>query len=185
MPLRLIPDDTRIPFMKLAKIRTPISLALMALSFVLLFTVGLNQGIDFKGGTVIEVRSTAPAADLADIREKVSALELGDVEVQGIGEPSDVLIRVAHAARRRRRAAGGGRRRCRRRSARPTTTIAASRWSGPRVSGELAWTGTIAIVFTIDRHHGLHLVPLRMAVRHRRHGDADPRRGADRRLLRR
>ena len=37
--------------MKLAKIRTPISLALMALSFVLLFTVGLNQGIDFKGGT--------------------------------------------------------------------------------------------------------------------------------------
>ena len=59
MPLRLIPDDTRIPFMKLAKIRTPISLALMALSFVLLFTVGLNQGIDFKGGTVIEIRSKA------------------------------------------------------------------------------------------------------------------------------
>ena len=57
MPLRLIPDDTKIPFMQLARIRTPISLALMALSFVLLFTVGLNQGIDFKGGTVIEVRS--------------------------------------------------------------------------------------------------------------------------------
>ena len=59
MPLRLIPDDTNIPFMKLAKIRTPISLGLMVLSFVLLFTVGLNQGIDFKGGTVIEVRSKA------------------------------------------------------------------------------------------------------------------------------
>jgi len=94
MPLRLIPDDTRIPFMRLAKIRTPISLVLMVLSFVLLFTVGLNQGIDFKGGTVIEVRSKAPTADLAAIREKVSSLELGDVEVQGIGEPTDVLIRV-------------------------------------------------------------------------------------------
>ena len=52
--------------MRLARIRTPISLALIVLSFVLLFTVGLNQGIDFKGGTVIEVRSHAPAADLAD-----------------------------------------------------------------------------------------------------------------------
>ena len=57
MPLRLIPDNTKLPFMKLARIRTPISLALIALSFVLFFTVGLNQGIDFKGGTVIEVRS--------------------------------------------------------------------------------------------------------------------------------
>ena len=37
--------------MNWAKIRTPISLALMALSLVLFFTVGLNQGIDFKGGT--------------------------------------------------------------------------------------------------------------------------------------
>ena len=50
MPLRIIPDNTRIPFMKLARIRTPISLVLIVLSFVLLFTVGLNQGIDFVGG---------------------------------------------------------------------------------------------------------------------------------------
>ena len=61
---------------------------------MLLFTVGLNQGIDFKGGTVIEIRSKAETADLAAIRQKVSALELGDVEVQGIGVPSDALIRV-------------------------------------------------------------------------------------------
>ena len=67
MPLRIIPDNTKIPFMRLARIRTPISLALIVLSFVLLFTVGLNQGIDFKGGTVIEVQSNAASADLADI----------------------------------------------------------------------------------------------------------------------
>ena len=184
MPLRLIPDNTQIPFMKLAKIRTPISLALIVLSFVLLFTVGLNQGIDFKGGTVIEVRSKAPAADLAAIRETVSSLELGDVEVQGIGEPSDVLIRVATQP--------GGDAAQQAVVQKVQATLGSTDYEyrrvevvGPRVSGELAWTGTIATLFTMRRHHDLHLVPLRMAVRHRRHGDADPRRHPDGRLLRR
>jgi preprotein translocase SecF subunit len=148
MPLRLVPDNTRIPFMRLARIRTPISLVLIVLSFVLLFTVGLNQGIDFIGGTVIEVRSKAPQADLADIREKVGALELGDVEVQGIGQPTDVLIRVAtqpggdaaqQAVVQKVQAALGN------------TEYEYRRVEvvGPRVSGELAWTGTMATLFTI------------------------------------
>jgi preprotein translocase subunit SecF len=148
MPLRLIPDNTKIPFMWLARIRTPISLGLMVLSFVLLFTVGLNQGIDFKGGTVIEVRSKAPTADLAAIREKVNGLDLGDVEVQGIGEPSDVLIRVAtqpggdaaqQAVVQKVQAALGS----------ADYEYRRVEVVGPRVSGELAWTGTIALVFTI------------------------------------
>jgi preprotein translocase subunit SecF len=148
MPLRLIPDNTKIPFMRLARIRTPISLGLMVLSFVLLFTVGLNQGIDFKGGTVIEVRSKAPTADLAAIREKVNGLDLGDVEVQGIGEPSDVLIRVAtqpggdaaqQAVVQKVQAALGS----------ADYEYRRVEVVGPRVSGELAWTGTIALVFTI------------------------------------
>lgn len=148
MPLRLIPDDTNLPFMKWAKIRTPISLSLMALSFVLFFTVGVNQGIDFKGGTVIEIQSHAPTADLAAIRSKVTALELGDVEIQGIGDASSVLIRVAtqpggDAAQqevvRKVQAALGA------------TDYEYRRVEvvGPRVSGELAWTGTLAVVFTI------------------------------------
>lgn len=147
MPLRLIPDDTRIPFMRLAKIRTPISLGLMVLSFVLLFTVGLNQGIDFKGGTMMEVRSRAGAADLADIRSKVSALELGDVEVQGIGNPTDVLIRVALQP--------GGDQAQQEVVRKVQATLGADyeyrriEVVGPRVSGELAWTGTIATLFTI------------------------------------
>ena len=148
MPLRIIPDNTRIPFMRLARIRTPISLVLIVLSFVLLFTVGLNQGIDFIGGTVIEVRSKAPQADLAGIREKVNGLELGDVEVQGIGQPTDVLIRVAtqpggdaaqQAVVQKVQAALG------------STDYEYRRVEvvGPRVSGELAWTGTMALLFTI------------------------------------
>ena len=148
MPLRLIPDDTKIPFMKLAKIRTPISLGLIVLSFVLLFTVGLNLGIDFVGGTVIEVRSHEAVADLADIREKVSALELGDVEVQGIGAPTDALIRVGMQP--------GGDAAQQEVVTRVRETLGTTDYEyrrvevvGPRVSGELAWTGTIATLFTM------------------------------------
>jgi preprotein translocase SecF subunit len=148
MPLRLIPDDTRIPFMRLAKIRTPISLALIVLSFVLVFTVGLNVGIDFKGGTVIEVRSKAPNADLAAIRSTVSSLEMGDVEVQGIGEPTDVLIRVAMQP--------GGDAAQQAVVQKVQTALGSTDYEyrrvevvGPRVSGELAWTGTVATLFTM------------------------------------
>jgi preprotein translocase SecF subunit len=148
MPLRLIPDDTRLPFMKWAKIRTPISLVLVVLSFVLLFTVGLNQGIDFKGGTVVEIQSHAPAADMADIRSKVTSLGLGDVEVQGIGDERSVLIRIAtqpggdaaqQAAVQKVQAALG------------STDYDYRRVEvvGPRVSGELARTGTLATLLTI------------------------------------
>ena len=95
-PLRLIPDDTKLPFMKWARIRTPISLALMALSLILFFTVGVNSGIDFKGGTVIEVRAASgPGRYGAASATKLNALGLGDVQVQGIGDESTVLIRIA------------------------------------------------------------------------------------------
>lgn len=148
MPLRIIPDNTKIPFMRLARIRTPISLALIVLSFVLLFTVGLNQGIDFKGGTVIEVRSHAAQADLAAIREKVNSLDLGDVEVQGIGQPTDVLIRVATQP--------GGDQAQQAVVKKVQDALGSTDYEyrrvevvGPRVSGELARTGTMATLFTM------------------------------------
>jgi preprotein translocase subunit SecF len=147
MPLRLIPDDTKYPFMKWARIRTPISLALIVLSFALFFTVGLNVGIDFKGGTVIEVESSEAVADIAGIREKVGALELGDVQIQGIGQPNHALIRVAtqpggeeaqQAVVRKVQEALGS-----------TYQYRRVEVVGPRVSGELAWTGTVAVIMTM------------------------------------
>jgi len=148
MLLRLVPDNTKLPFMKWAKIRTPISLALIALSFFLLFTVGLNVGIDFKGGTVIEVQSAQPAADLADIRQKVGALELGDIQIQGIGEPNQVLIRIA--------AQPGGEEAQQEVVRKVQSALGTSDYEyrrvevvGPRVSGELATTGTIAVIVTM------------------------------------
>jgi preprotein translocase subunit SecF len=147
-PLRLIPDDTRLPFMKWARVRTPISLVLMALSLVLFFTVGVNSGIDFKGGTVIEVRAHQSPADMSAIRETLGGLGLGEVQIQGIGDDSTVLIRIAtqpggeeaqQAVVEKVRAALG------------TEDYDYRRVEvvGPRVSSELARTGTLAVLFTI------------------------------------
>ncbi|HMN87022.1 MAG TPA: protein translocase subunit SecF [Bauldia sp.] len=147
-PLRLIPDNTKLPFMKWAKIRTPISLFLMAVSLILFFTVGVNSGIDFKGGTVIEVRSHTAVADIADIRGKLNDLGLGEVQIQGIGDDATVLIRIA--------AQPGGEAEQQAvvekvRGALGTTDYDYRRVEvvGPRVSSELARTGTLAVLFTI------------------------------------
>jgi preprotein translocase SecF subunit len=148
-PLRLIPDDTNLPFMKWARIRTPISLALIILSFVLFFTVGVNEGIDFKGGTVIEVRTTTGKdADVADIRSKVSGLGLGDVQIQTIGDAKSVLIRVAAQA------GAEGVQDTVVQKVKDALGISAYEFDrvevvGPRVSGELAQTGTLAVIFVI------------------------------------
>jgi preprotein translocase subunit SecF len=65
------------------------------LAISLYFFHGLNFGIDFKGGTLIEVRSKIGDADLAKMRATLGTLNLGDVQLQQFGAPTDVLIRVA------------------------------------------------------------------------------------------
>jgi preprotein translocase subunit SecF len=65
------------------------------LAISLYFFHGLNFGIDFKGGTLIEVQTKAGPADLATMRSALSALGLGEVQLQQFGAPDDVLIRIA------------------------------------------------------------------------------------------
>ncbi|MGR7996599.1 protein translocase subunit SecF [Xanthobacter sp. ZOL 2024] len=95
MPLiDYIPAHTHIGFMKLRRYSFPFS-AIMSLVAVLLFaTVGFNLGIDFRGGTLIEAQSSQQAADLASLREHLTDLDVGDVQIQEFGSPRDVLIRL-------------------------------------------------------------------------------------------
>lgn len=88
------PHGTRLNFMKFKDICFFASLAAMALALVLIFTKSFNYGVDFTGGAMIEVRSTKGAADIAELRSKVSALDLGDVQIQSFGNAEDALIRI-------------------------------------------------------------------------------------------
>ena len=66
--LRLIPDDTKFDFMRFRRISFPLSAITSILAIMLYFFHGLNFGIDFVGGTLLEVQSKAGPADLARMR---------------------------------------------------------------------------------------------------------------------
>jgi preprotein translocase subunit SecF len=145
-PFRFVPDDANIKFMRTARIGFVGSAILIVVSLMLFLTVGLNYGIDFRGGTIIEVRTSGPA-DLAGLRAKLGALDLGSgVELQEFGAVNDVLIRLPTegdeqvqqaAIAKVRQALGTGI------DYRRIETV------GPKVSGELARGGVIAIVVAV------------------------------------
>ena len=93
--LRIVPDDTKFDFVRFRRISFPISAALSIAAILLYFFHGLNFGIDFKGGTLMEVRSKAPTADLARMRATIGGLGLGEFQLQQFGTAQDVLIRIS------------------------------------------------------------------------------------------
>ncbi|QDL97533.1 protein translocase subunit SecF [Rhodopseudomonas palustris] len=93
--LRIVPDETHFDFTQFRRISFPISAVLSILAITLFFTHGLNFGIDFKGGTLLEVRDKSGTADIAGMRATLGKLGLGDVQLQQFGGPSEVLIRLA------------------------------------------------------------------------------------------
>jgi preprotein translocase subunit SecF len=145
--LRLWPDDTKFDFMRFRRISFPISAVLSVVAVVLFFTHGLNMGIDFVGGTLMEVQAKNGPADLAKMRETVSGLGLGEVQLQQFGGPADVLIRIAQqpggegaqqAAVAKVRAGLGD-----------SVDYRRVEVVGPRVSTELLAYGTLGLVLAI------------------------------------
>jgi preprotein translocase subunit SecF len=93
--LRIVPDDTKFDFMRFRRISFPVSALLSIAAIALFFFHGLNFGIDFIGGTLMEVQTKAGPADLAKMRSTIGGLKLGDFQLQEFGAPNDVLIRIS------------------------------------------------------------------------------------------
>ncbi len=91
--LRLVPENTSIPFIAWRKVFFAFSIAMVAAAIVLFAVRGLNYGIDFRGGVLLDVRTDGPA-DLASMRSTLSGLGLGEVALQEFGAPDTVLIRL-------------------------------------------------------------------------------------------
>ncbi|MBD88461.1 MAG: protein translocase subunit SecF, partial [Rhodospirillaceae bacterium] len=90
---RFIPDNLDLPFMRWRRLAFICSLGLIALSLAVFFLRGLNYGIDFRGGILIEVKIPA-SANISAMRDSLATLGLGEVALQEFGAPDDILIRV-------------------------------------------------------------------------------------------
>jgi len=145
--LRIVPDDTKFDFMRFRRISFPLSALLSILAISLYFFHGLNFGIDFRGGTLLEVRQIEGGADLAKMRATIATLGLGEAQLQQFGGPSEVLIRIAEqpggdaaqqqAVTKVKAALGTGV------EYRRTEVV------GPRVSGELLSYGVVGLGLAI------------------------------------
>ena len=91
--LRIIKSETNINFMRIKKLTLFISSILFFLSLSLVFIKGLNLGIDFTGGSLIEVRFKENI-DLNNLRMKMNKLDLGEIQLQTIGNENDIVIKV-------------------------------------------------------------------------------------------
>jgi preprotein translocase subunit SecF len=145
--LRIVPDDTKFDFVRFRRISFPISAALSIAAILLYFVHGLNFGIDFIGGTLMEVRAKSGQADLAQMRSTIGGLGLGEFQLQQFGRPDDVLIRIAQqpggeeaqqAAVQKVRGALGD-----------TVEYQRVEVVGPRVSGELLSYGIMGLMLAI------------------------------------
>jgi preprotein translocase subunit SecF len=145
--LRIVPDDTKFDFMRFRRVSFPISAVLSIVAMLLFFFNGLNYGVDFVGGTLIEVQSRTGAADLARMRAAVSGLGLGEVQLQQFGAPTDVLIRVPQQV--------GGEAAQQEAVAKVRTALGSDieyrrvEVVGPRVSQELLAYGTVGLMMAI------------------------------------
>ena len=149
--LKLVPDDTNIRFLRWRVPFYAISLLLMAASLTLVFTKGLNLGVDFIGGQMIRTTFTQSAeAPVAELREQVGALGYGEPIIQRFGKPNEISIRLklpagseadpglADAMARRITATI--------RSAHPDARIDGVDSVSGKVSGELFRTGMTALI---------------------------------------
>ena len=149
MLLRLVPKATKIDFLGLRKPAYLLSALLIVVSIGLFSINGLNRGIDFEGGILLEVGTEQPA-DIRLFRSAVSGLGLGEIKIQDFGTPTEVLIRIERqpgdataqqAAVEAVQAALG--------QVMADITYRRIEFVGPQVSGELVRDGILAVTLAV------------------------------------
>ena len=145
---RFIPDNTKIDFMKISRYVIVFSIIMSVLAVGTAFVKGFNLGIDFKGGTAIEIQHRDGPADAGQVRALLDELNLGEVQVQGFGPPEDILVRIE--------AQQGGDNADQLAVEKVREALATENYDVRRteavsgtVSGELAVAGTIAVVVAL------------------------------------
>ncbi len=150
--LRLVPEKTNIDFFKLQYITFGASIVAVLGTFVLLATMGLNFGIDFKGGTTIRTESTSPV-DVGAYRDAMSPLNLGDVSISEVFDPGfradQHVAMVRISAREGEEAVTAeviAEVEAALQTVDPSITFPAVESVGPKVSGELIWSALLAVI---------------------------------------
>jgi len=145
--VRLWPENSHFDFMRFRRFSFPLSALISVATAIMLMTVGLNFGIDFTGGTLMEIQAKSGQANVAQIRQTAESFGFGEVEVQEFGAAGEVSLRfptqpggeAAQAAVvQKARDTFGNEYDFRR-----VETV------GPRVSGELVQSGTIGVVLSV------------------------------------
>ena len=146
--LKFVPAETKIDFIRLHIASFIVSASLVIASLGLFFTQGLNFGIDFKGGTLIEIGTNGPA-DISDLRDIIGSLDLGEVQIQEFGSPEDVLIRVGEKADATDNAENLSAVDQIRNALPQDVTFRRVEVVGPQISGELVRAGFLAVTVAI------------------------------------
>jgi len=153
--MRLVPDDTNINFFKYASVTFGGSIVLLIASLVMFLTMGLNFGIDFKGGTTIRTQSET-AVDVGAYRAAIAPLNLGDVTITEVFDPT--FAANEHVAMVRIQAQEGDESvaiqtitdvEAALQTVDPTLTFPSVESVGPKVSGELIQTAILSVLGAI------------------------------------
>jgi len=155
MRMRLVPDDTNINFFKYASVTFGGSIVLLIASLVMFLTMGLNFGIDFKGGTTIRTQSET-AVDVGAYRAAIAPLNLGDVTITEVFDPT--FAANEYVAMVRIQAQEGDESvaiqtitdvEAALQTVDPTLTFPSVESVGPKVSGELIQTAILSVLGAI------------------------------------
>jgi preprotein translocase subunit SecF len=145
--LRIIPDGTTFKFMRFRAWSFPFSAVVSIVAIVAFFSIGMNFGIDFKGGTVIEMQAKDGRVNVAEVRATVDKMGFGDVEVQEFGGSNEVSMRFALQS---------GGEQAQQEVVRKVRAAFADKYTerrvevvGPRVSAELVQNGTIGVLLSL------------------------------------